>query len=139
VGDERWRELLAAHEAFAGREVAKFAGVIADFAGDGLLASFDGPARAVRCAFALRHLLRNLGLEMRAGLHTGEVERRGDRVAGIGVHIASRILSMAAPGEVLVSRTVKDLVAGSGLRFIDRGTHPLKGVPDEWQILAATE
>jgi hypothetical protein len=82
VGDERWRELLGAHEAFAGREVAKFAGVIADFAGDGLLASFDGPARAVRCAFALRHLLRNLGLEMRAGLHTGEVERRGDRVEG---------------------------------------------------------
>jgi class 3 adenylate cyclase/pimeloyl-ACP methyl ester carboxylesterase len=139
LGDERWRELLGAHEAFAEREVAKFGGVIADFAGDGLLASFDGPARAVRCAFALRQLLQNLGLEMRAGLHTGEVERRGDRVAGIGVHIASRILSMAAPGEVLASRTVKDLVAGSGLRFIDRGTHQLKGVPDEWKILAATE
>jgi class 3 adenylate cyclase/pimeloyl-ACP methyl ester carboxylesterase len=139
LGDERWRELLGAHEAFAKREVAKFGGVIADFAGDGFLATFDGPARAVRCAFALRRLLRNLGLEMRAGLYTGEVERRGDRVAGIGVHIASRILSLAAPGEVLVSRTVKDLVAGSGLRFIDRGTHALKGVPDEWQILAATE
>jgi class 3 adenylate cyclase/pimeloyl-ACP methyl ester carboxylesterase len=139
LGDERWRELLGAHEALAEREVAKFGGVIADFAGDGLLASFDGPARAVRCAFALRQLLQNLGLEMRAGLHTGEVERRGDRVAGLGVHIASRILSMAAPGEVLASRTVKDLVAGSGLRFIDRGTHQLKGVPDEWKILAATE
>jgi class 3 adenylate cyclase len=139
LGDERWRELLVAHEAFSEREVAKFGGVIADFAGDGLLASFDGPARAVRCAFAVRHLLRTLGLEMRAALHTGEVERRGDRVAGIGVHIASRILTMAAPGDVLVSRTVKDLVAGSGLRFIDHGTHALKGVPDEWQILAAAE
>jgi class 3 adenylate cyclase len=109
------------------------------FAGDGLLASFDGPARAVRCAFALRHDLRKLGLEMRAGLHTGEVERRDDRVAGTGVHIASRILSLAEPGEVLVSRTVRDLVAGSGLQFIDRGTHALKGIPDEWRVLAATE
>jgi class 3 adenylate cyclase len=139
LGDERWRELLAAHEALALREVAKFGGVIADFAGDGLLASFDGPARAVRCAFALRHLLRNLGVEIRAALHTGEVERRGDRVAGIGVHITSRILSLAEPAEVLVSRTVSDLVAGSGLRFVDHGTHALKGIPDELQILAATE
>jgi class 3 adenylate cyclase len=139
LGDERWRELLDAHEALAEREVAKFGGVIADFAGDGLLASFDGPARAVRCAFALRQQLRNLGLEMRAGLHTGEVERRGDRVAGTGVHIASRIVSLARPGEVLVSRTVRDLVAGSGLHFIDRGSHALKGIPDEWQVLAATD
>jgi class 3 adenylate cyclase/pimeloyl-ACP methyl ester carboxylesterase len=139
LGDERWRELLGAHEAFAEREVAKFGGVIADFAGDGLLARFDGPARAVRCAFALRHLLRNFSVEIRAGLHTGEVERRGDRVAGIGVHIASRILSLAGPGDVLVSRTVRDLVAGSGLQFIDRGTHALKGIPDELHILAASE
>jgi class 3 adenylate cyclase len=131
--------LLGAHEAFAEREVAKFGGVIADFAGDGLLARFDGPARAVRCAFALRHLLRNFSVEIRAGLHTGEVERRGDRVAGIGVHIASRILSLAGPGDVLVSRTVRDLVAGSGLQFIDRGTHALKGIPDELHILAASE
>jgi class 3 adenylate cyclase/pimeloyl-ACP methyl ester carboxylesterase len=139
LGDERWRELLDAHEALAEREVAKFGGVVADFAGDGLLASFDGPARAVRCAFALRQQLRNLDLEMRAGLHTGEVERRGDRVAGTGVHIASRIVSLAGPGEVLVSRTVRDLVAGSGLHFIDRGSHALKGIPDKWQVLAATD
>jgi class 3 adenylate cyclase len=139
LGDERWRELLDTHEALAEREVGKFGGVVADFAGDGLLASFDGPARAVRCAFALRQQLRNLGLEMRAGLHTGEVERRGDRVAGTGVHIASRIVSLARPGEVLVSRTVRDLVAGSGLHFIDRGSHALKGIPDEWQVLAATD
>jgi len=139
LGDARWRELLEAHEVVAEREVASFGGMVADFAGDGLLASFDGPARAVRCAFALRSHVQNFGLEMRAGLHTGEVERRGDRVAGTGVHIASRILSLAEPGEVLVSRTVKDLVAGSGLQFIDRGTHTLKGIPDEWQVLAATE
>jgi class 3 adenylate cyclase/pimeloyl-ACP methyl ester carboxylesterase len=139
LGDSRWRELLEAHEGIAEREVASFGGIVADFAGDGLLASFDGPARAVRCAFALRHGLRKLGLEMRAGVHTGEVERRGDRVAGTGVHIASRIISLAGPGEVLVSRTVRDLVAGSGLQFIDRGTHTLKGIPDEWQVLAARE
>jgi class 3 adenylate cyclase len=131
--------LLEAHEVVAERDVASFGGIVADFAGDGLLASFDGPARAVRCAFALRHDLRKLDLEMRAGLHTGEVERRGDRVAGTGVHIASRIVSLAGPGEVLVSRTVRDLVAGSGLQFIDRGTHALKGIPDEWRVLAATE
>jgi class 3 adenylate cyclase/pimeloyl-ACP methyl ester carboxylesterase len=139
LGDSRWRELLEAHEGIAEREVASFGGIVADFAGDGLLASFDGPARAVRCAFALRHGLRKLGLEMRAGVHTGEIERRGDRVAGTGVHIASRIISLAGPGEVLVSRTVRDLVAGSGLQFIDRGTHTLKGIPDEWQVLAARE
>jgi class 3 adenylate cyclase len=139
MGDERWRELLEAHEALAEREVGNFGGVVADFAGDGLLASFDGPARAVRCAFALRHDLQKLGLDMRAGLHTGEVERRGERVAGTGVHIASRILSLADPGEVLVSRTVRDLVAGSGLHFVDRGTHALKGIPERWQVLAASE
>ena len=139
LGDARWRELLEAHEARCEREVQAFGGVICDFAGDGLLASFDGPARAVHCALSLRDELRGLGLEMRAGLHTGEIERRGDRIAGIGVHIASRILSLAEPGEVLVSRTVRDLVVGSGLTFVDRGMHALKGVPDEWQVLAATE
>ncbi len=139
LGDERWLELVEAHEAFATREVVKFGGAVVDFAGDGLLATFDGPARAVRCAFALRRQVQNLGLEMRAALHTGEIERRGDDVAGIGVHIASRIVSLAGPGEVLVSRTVRDLVAGSGLDFVDRGTHALKGVPEEWQVLAAYE
>jgi class 3 adenylate cyclase len=139
LGDDHWREVLAAHEELAEREVAQFSGVISDFTGDGLLATFDGPARAVRCAFALRDRLRTLGLEMRAGVHIGEIERRDNRLAGIGVHIASRILSLARPGEVLASRTVRDLVAGSGLTFGDRGTHALKGVPDEWQILAASE
>jgi class 3 adenylate cyclase len=138
LGDARWRGLLEAHEALCGREVKTFGGVVSDFAGDGVLATFDGPARAVHCALALRDELRSLGLGMRAGLHTGEIERRGDRVAGIGVHIASRILSLAKPGEVLVSRTVRDLVSGSGLKFIDHGTYALNGVPDEWQVLAAT-
>jgi class 3 adenylate cyclase len=138
LGDVRWRELLEAHEALCEREVKTFSGVISDFAGDGLLASFDGPARAVYCALSLRDDLWSLGLEMRAGLHTGEIESRGHRIAGVGVHIASRILSLAKPGEVLVSRTVRDLAAGSGLTFVDRGMHALKGVPDEWQVLAAT-
>lgn len=139
LGDARWRELLEEHEAFAEQEVGRFGGEISEFTGDGLLASFDGPARAVRCAFALRSRLRALGIEIRAAVHTGEVERRQRRLAGIGVHIASRILSLAGPGDVLVSRTVRDLVAGSGLTFSDRGTHSLRGVADEWQILAATE
>ncbi len=139
LGDERWRELIETHEGFAEREVLSFGGAVVDFAGDGLLATFDGPARAVRCAFALRHQLRSLGLEMRAGLHTGEIERRGDDVAGIGVHVASRIVSLAGPGEVLVSRTVRDLVAGSGLDFMDRGSYTLKGIPEEWQVLSADE
>jgi len=98
-----------------------------------------GPARAVRCAFALRDRLRTLGLEIRAGLHTGEVERRGEGLAGIGVHIAARVLALAGAGEVLVSRTVRDLVTGSGLSFVDRGTHALKGVPDQWEILEAID
>ena len=139
LGDARWREVLEAHEVLCEREVKTFGGVVSDFAGDGLLARFDGPARAVYCALSLRGELRRLGLEMRAGLHTGEIESRGDRLAGIGVHIASRILSLAEPGEVLVSRTVRDLVAGSGLTFVDYGMHALKGIPDEWQVLAATE
>jgi class 3 adenylate cyclase len=139
LGDARWRELVETHETLCEREVKSFGGVISDFAGDGLLASFDGPARAVHCALSLRDEVRSLGLEIRAGLHTGEIERRGDRVAGVGVHIASRILSLAKPGEVLVSRTVRDLVAGSELKFVDRGTHALKGIPDGWQVLAAKE
>jgi class 3 adenylate cyclase len=139
VGDARWRELLETHEELATKEVARFGGTIFDFAGDGLLATFDGPARAVRCAFALRDRLRMLGLDMRAGLHTGEVERRPGGIAGIGVHIAARVNGLAGAGEVLVSRTVKDLVTGSGLTFVERGMHSLKGVPDEWEILEALE
>jgi class 3 adenylate cyclase len=139
LGDARWRELLEAHDQVARTEVARFGGQIPEFAGDGMLATFDGPARAVRCAFALRDRVRALGLHIRAGLHAGEVERRGRRVAGIGVHIAARILALAGPDDVLVSRTVRDLVAGSGLTFVDRGTHTLKGVPEEWQVLEASE
>jgi class 3 adenylate cyclase len=139
LGDARWRELLERHDELARAEVARFGGTIADFTGDGLLASFEGPARAVRCAFALRDRLRTLGLEIRSGLHTGEVERRRENIAGIGVHIAARVLGLAGAGEVLVSRTVRDLVTGSGLTFVERGTHTLKGVPDQWEILEAIE
>jgi class 3 adenylate cyclase len=138
LGDARWRELLERHDELAETEVERFGGAIA-FTGDGLLASFEGPARAVRCAFALRDRLRMLGLEMRAGLHTGEVERRGEGIVGIGVHIAARVLALAGAGEVLVSRTVRDLATGSGLTFVERGTHTLKGVPDQWEILEAIE
>jgi class 3 adenylate cyclase len=139
LGDARWRALLEAHEQVARAEVERFGGTIAEFTGDGVLASFDGPARAVRCALALRDRVRTLGLHVRAGLHAGEIERRGDQIAGIGVHIAARVLALAEPDRVLVSRTVRDLVVGSGLTFVDRGTHTLKGVPDQWQVLEATE
>lgn len=104
--------------------------------GDGTLATFDGPARAIRCAAAIRDTVHGLDLQVRAGLHTGEIEPRGDDITGIGVVIASRVSALAGSGEILVSRTVKDLVAGSGLGFADRGMHALKGVPDEWQLYA---
>jgi class 3 adenylate cyclase len=137
LGDARWRALLEAHEQLARAEVERFGGTIAEFTGDGVLASFDGPARAVRCALALRDRVGTLGLHVRAGLHAGEIERRGDQIAGIGVHIAARVLALAEADRVLVSRTVSDLVVGSGLTFADRGTHTLKGVPDRWQVLEA--
>jgi class 3 adenylate cyclase len=137
LGDARWRELLGVHDQLARSEIERFGGSIAEFTGDGVLASFDGPARAVRCALALRERMRELGLHIRAGLHAGEIERRGDQIAGIGVHIAARVLALAEADQVLVSRTVSDLVVGSGLTFADRGTHTLKGVPDRWQVLEA--
>ena len=137
LGDRDWRALLDAHEELARREVSAHGGLIADFTGDGLLATFDGPARAVRCALMLRDRVHALGIRIRAGAHTGEIERRGGDVAGIGVHIAARVMALADGDEVLVSRTVKDLVAGSGLRFRDRGTYDLKGVPDAWQVFRA--
>jgi class 3 adenylate cyclase len=139
LGDARWRDVLERHDELARTEVARFGGAISDFTGDGLVASFEGPARAVRCALALRDRLRTLGLDIRAGVHTGEVERRSEGMAGIGVHIAARVLALAGADEVLVSRTVRDLVTGSGLTFVDRGTHALKGVPEEWEILEAIE
>jgi class 3 adenylate cyclase len=134
VGDRRWRELLSAHHASVRRELERFRGREVNTAGDGFLATFDGPARAVRCASAVRDAVRSMGLEVRAGVHTGEIELMGDDVGGIAVHIGARVAAGADPGEVLVSSTVKDLVAGSGLEFEDRGAHVLKGVPGEWRL-----
>jgi class 3 adenylate cyclase len=137
LGDAKWRSLLATYHAQARKEVARFRGRIIDTAGDGVLAVFDGPARAIRCSAAIRDAVATQDLSVRAGLHTGECEISGDKVVGIAVHIAARVSALAAPGEILVSNTVKDLVAGSGLRFSDRGSHTLKGVPGEWRVLAA--
>jgi class 3 adenylate cyclase len=134
LGDRRWRELLKSYYEVMRKELAAFRGHEVDTAGDGLLATFDGPARAIRCACASREKVRQLGLEVRTGLHTGECELIGDRVSGIAVHIGARVASAANPAEVLVSSTVKDLVAGSGIQFADRGTHILKGVPGEWRL-----
>ena len=136
LGDRRWRDLLDAHHTLVREQLAKFRGREIDTAGDGFLAAFDGPARAVRAADAVAAGVRTLGLEIRAGLHTGECEVMGAKLGGIAVHIGARIAALAQAGEVLVSNTVKDLVAGSGLRFEDRGTHALKGVPGEWHLFA---
>ena len=138
VGDRRWRELLDAHDRLARELVHREGGKLVKSTGDGILAIFDGPGRAIRCAAALREELRPTGLDIRAGLHTGEVERRGDDVGGIAVHIGARIMGVAAPGEVLVSRTVRDLVAGSGIALESRGTHALKGVGDDWPLFAVS-
>src|SRR5947207_3821170 len=137
LGDARWRELLGAHQAAVRRELTRFRGREVKTLGDGCLATFDGPARAIRCGQAIAQGARSGGLEVRVGLHSGEVELIGDDVGGIAVHIAARLGAVAGPGEVLVSRTVKDLVAGSGIRFDDRGTTLLKGIPDEWRLFAA--
>jgi class 3 adenylate cyclase len=134
TGDRRWRELLDNHDRMSGRQVRRFGGRQVKTTGDGILATFDGPARAIQCGLAICDGARQLGVEVRVGVHTGEVERRGDDVAGIGVHIAARVQSCAQPGEVWVSRTVTDLVTGSGIIFNDRGEHPLKGVPGTWQL-----
>jgi len=134
LGDLRWRAVLNDYYAAVRKELAVFRGHEVNTAGDGLLATFDGPNRAIRCACSVRDRLRPLGLEVRSGLHTGECELIGDDVGGIAVHIAARVAANAAPDEVLVSSTVRDLVAGSGLRFADRGMHALKGVPDEWRL-----
>jgi pimeloyl-ACP methyl ester carboxylesterase len=136
VGDRRWRHVLQEHHATIRRELERYRGREVDTAGDGFLATFDGPARAVRCARAICDALRPLGLEIRAGVHTGEVELMDSNIGGIAVHIAARVMNAAGHGEVLVSSTVKDLVAGSGIEFEDRGTHALKGVPGEWRLFA---
>ena len=137
VGDARWRDLLAEHQVSVRRELAHFRGHEVKTLGDGFLATFDGPARAIRCAHAIATDGRSLGLEVRVGLHTGEVELVGQDVGGIAVHIAARVADLAAAGEVLVSSTTKELVAGSGLRFVERGTWRLKGIADEWRLFAA--
>jgi len=139
LGDRRWREVLEQHHALVRRELNRFRGREIDTAGDGFLATFDGPARAVRCATAVRDGVRGLGLEIRAGLHTGECEAMGEKLGGLAVHIGARVAAAADPGQVLVSSTVKDLVAGSGLRFGDRGPQTLKGVPGEWRLFVVEE
>jgi class 3 adenylate cyclase len=136
LGDRAWRQLLERHHELVRGQLARFRGRELDTAGDGFLASFDGPARAIRCAQAIVEGVYALDLEVRAGLHTGECELLDGKVAGIAVHTGARVASQAAPGEVLVSGTVKGLVAGSGLGFQDRGTHELKGVPGEWRLYA---
>jgi len=137
LGDSAWRELLQRHHTIVRRELARFQGRELDTAGDGFFAAFDGPARAVLAASAIHDALRTLELEIRAGLHTGECEISDGKIAGIAVSIGARISSLAAPGEVLVSSTVRDLVAGSGLQFEDRGEHHLKGIPEAWRLFAA--
>ena len=139
LGDRRWRDLLGRHDTLMRRELERHRGRAVKTLGDGFLATFDGPARAIRCACSARDALRGLGVEVRAGLHTGECELIGDDLGGIAVNIGARVGSVAGPGEVLVSRTVTDLVAGSGIEFTDRGVHSLKGVPGEWQLYAVKE
>jgi class 3 adenylate cyclase len=136
LGDRSWRELLAAHQADVRRELRRCEGRELDTAGDGFFAAFDGPARGIACARAIVESAAQQGLELRAGLHTGECEREAEKLTGIAVHIGARIAALARPAEVLVSRTVKDLVAGSGIEFEDRGEHELRGVPGSWQLYA---
>jgi class 3 adenylate cyclase len=138
LGDKRWHELLDSYYSLARRELTRFRGREVDTAGDGFFAAFDGPARAIRCAEAISKGVRPLGIEIRAGLHTGECEVIGEKVGGIAVHIGARVASLARAGEVLVSNTVKDLVAGSGISFEDRGTQTLKGVPGDWRLFAVS-
>lgn len=138
MGDQRWRNLMHAHEALVRSELERFRGVAVKRTGDGFLATFDAPARAIRCALAVCRGSQPLGLRVRAGLHTGEVQLLADDIEGIAVHIASRIADIAGPDEVVVSRTVRDLIAGSGIALESRGSHNLKGIPDQWELFAAT-
>jgi class 3 adenylate cyclase len=138
LGDRRWREVLEGHQRDVRRALDRFRGKEVKSTGDGFLATFDGPARAIRCACELIRSAEPWGIRIRAGLHTGECEVMGDDIGGIAVHIAARVTALAGPGDVLVSRTVKDLVAGSGIQFSDRGTHTLKGIGDTWRLHAVT-
>jgi class 3 adenylate cyclase len=139
MGDRRWSELLATHDGLTRAELERFRGREIRATGDGFLATFDGPGRAVRCACAIRDAVRAIGIRVRCGLHTGEIELHADDIGGIAVHIAQRVQAFAQPDEVLVSRTVADLVGGSGIPFADRGAHALKGVPNEWQLFAVQD
>ena len=136
IGDRDWHALLDAHDAVVRSQLARFRGREVNTSGDGFLATFDGPQRAIRCAMAIREALATLGIEVRAGLHTGECEIRGEDIGGIAVHIGARVSALARPSEVLVSSTLRDLVIGSGLEFDDRGAHELKGVPGDWHLFA---
>jgi class 3 adenylate cyclase len=136
MGDRDWRALLDAHDVIVRAQLNRFRGREVNTSGDSFLATFDGPQRAIRCAMAIRDAVQALGIQVRAGLHTGECEIRGDDIGGIGVHIGARVSALAGPNEVLVSSTLRDLVIGSGLEFEDRGTHELKGVPGEWHLFA---
>ncbi len=137
LGDRRWRDLLEAHNKVVRAELERFRGSEVRFTGDGFLTTFDGPARAIRCGLAIAEGVRPLGIDVRIGLHTGEVNFSGGDVHGIAVHIAARVAALSGAGETLVSRTVKDLVAGSGISFKDFGIHALKGIPEEWQLFRA--
>ncbi len=136
LGDRAWQDLLEQHHLLVRRELTRFRGREIDTAGDGFFVTFDGPARAIRCACSIRDGVSQTGIKIRAGLHTGEVELAKEKVGGIAIHIGARVAAAARPSEVLVSSTVKDLVAGSGIRFTERGTHALKGIPGEWQLFA---
>jgi class 3 adenylate cyclase len=136
VGDRRWNELLTQYYATVRKELGVFRGTEVNTTGDGVLATFDGPARAIRCAASIRDRARSIGIDIRTGVHTGECELIDGGIGGIAVHIAARVSSQAGAGEVLVSSTVNDLVAGSQLAFADRGAHQLKGVPGEWRLYA---
>jgi len=137
LGDRAWREVLERHHATIRLQLARYRGVELDTAGDGFFASFDGPARAIHCAQAITESVRQLGIDVRAGVHAGECELIDRKITGIAVHIGARVAAQARPGEVLVSQTVKDLVAGSGIHFQDRGAAQLKGIPGEWRLYAA--
>jgi class 3 adenylate cyclase len=138
LGDKRWKALLEKHHEAVRRELTRFRGREIKTMGDGFLATFDGPARAIACACSIRDAVKKLGISLRAGLHTGEIEVTGDDIAGVAVHIGARVIALAGASEVLVSSTVRDLVAGSGIEFEYRGDHQLKGVPGTWRMYAVT-
>jgi class 3 adenylate cyclase len=139
IGDQAWRRLLDTHDQLATQMIERYDGTFIRSTGDGILATFDGPGRAVRCALALGSASEQIGLPLRSGLHTGEIEIRGKDILGIAVHAASRVMAQSRPGEVLVSRVVTDLVAGAGLMFSERGSHELKGLPGRWDLFAASD